>query len=181
MNEAGIELRTSWPRADSANRYTTSLPPRPICFKKAKTYTHGSAHERSGGEHRNANVEGGVNQEHAHGANVGSHEGTVDGVAAGKKDRGRVEKSLELAIGHDGAAEGHATDVGTEEEGDLLGSGGRVFSEVREVVDVGGDAGEDRGDADERVEGGDQLRQVGDFDSLGDGRSDGSTTWWQKK
>jgi hypothetical protein len=54
-----------------------------------------------------------------------------------------------------------------------LGSGGRVSFEVREVIDVGGDASEDSGDADQRVEGGDELRKVGDLDTLGDGCADG--------
>ena len=144
---------------------------------RGNTYTHGCAHEGSGSEHRDADVVGGINQEHAHGANIGGHEGAVDGMSAGQKDRGRVEKSLELAVGHDGAAEGDSTDVGAKEQGDLLGGGGWVLSEVGEVVDVGGHAGEDGGDTDERVESGHQLGQVRDLDALGDGRTDGSAAW----
>jgi len=63
-------------------------------------------------------------------------------MAAGQKDRGRVEQALELAIGHDGTAESDASDVGAEEKGDLLAGGGRISGEVREVVDVGGNAGQ---------------------------------------
>lgn len=40
--------------------------------------------------------------------------------------------------------EGHSTDIGSEEEGGLDGSRGRIGSEVRMVVQEGGYAREDR-------------------------------------
>jgi hypothetical protein len=70
-------------------------------------------------------------------------------VTTGQHQGSGVEDTLELAVSHDGATEGHTSDVGSKEEGDLLGSGGRISFEVREVIDVGGDTSEDSGDADQ--------------------------------
>ena len=41
-------------------------------------------------------------------------------MATRKKNGSRIEQALELAVGHDGATECDATNVGTEEESNLL-------------------------------------------------------------
>lgn len=64
-------------------------------------------------------------------------------MAARQEKWSRVEETLELSVGHEGATEGHAANVCAEEEGGLDGVGSWVGGEVREVVEVGGNAGED--------------------------------------
>ena len=143
---------------------------------RGQTYSHSCAHGRSGRQACDAGTVGRVREEHSQRDDVGSHQAAVDRVATGNHDGSGVENSLKLSVGHDRPAEGHASDVGSEEESDLLRGGGRVSFEVREVVDVGGDAGEDCGNADQRMEGGDQLGKVGDLDAFSDGSADGSAT-----
>lgn len=79
---------------------------------------------------------------------------------------------LKFTVGDEGAAESDTADVSTEEEGGLDDVGGRVGGKVGIVDDIGAQAGEHGGGTDERVESGDELRQVGDLDLLGDGRTD---------
>ena len=56
-----------------------------------------------------------------------------------------------------------------------IASSVRVSGKAGEVINVGGDAGQDRGHANQGVEGGDELRQVSDLNLLSDGGSNGST------
>jgi hypothetical protein len=70
-------------------------------------------------------------------------------VTTGQHQGSGVEDTLELSVSHYGATEGDASDVGSKEEGNLLGGGGRISFEVREVIDVSGDASEDSGDTDQ--------------------------------
>jgi hypothetical protein len=141
-----------------------------------QTYSHKRAHGRSSSQTGDAGDVGRVHEEDAKRGDVGSHQTAVDDVTTRQHQGSRVEDTLELAVSHDGATEGDTSDVSSKEEGDLLGGGGRISFEVREVIDVGGDASEDRGDADQRVEGGDELGKVGDLNSLGDGCADGGAT-----
>ena len=48
-------------------------------------------------QHGQASVERGIDHEHAHGANVGSQQAGVNGVASGQHQGGRVEQSLQFA------------------------------------------------------------------------------------
>lgn len=113
---------------------------------------HDSGECSGGSKHGEADVEGGVHHVPAHGTNVGSQETSVEGVAARQQQRGRVKDALELAVGHQGAAEGHAANVCAEEEGRLDGVSGGVGGKVREVVEVCGDTGEHSGCSDQAEE-----------------------------
>ncbi len=104
---------------------------------KSRTYTH----ERTQGR-CDSQTGGGVGRVHEKDSKRGdgSHQTAVNDVKTGQHQGGRVESALKLSVSHDGATEGHTSDEGSKEESNLLVSGGRVSFEVREVIDVGGDA-----------------------------------------
>lgn len=79
--------------------------------------------------------------------------------------------TLQLAVGHQGAAEGDAADVGADVGDDLGEVGSGVGGEVRILHHVLGHAGEHGGQTHQAVEGGHQLRQVCDLDPLSDGQT----------
>merc|ERR550519_1332592 len=96
-------------------------------------------------------------------------------MAARQHQRVRTEITVELAIGNQRPSEGHTSDESSQEGGGLDHGGSRVSGEAREMVDVGGHAGQHGGHADQGVEGSHQLGQVGDLDPLSDGCSNTSS------
>ena len=79
--------------------------------------------------------------------------------------------TLELAVGHQWPTEGDASDVGAQIGHGFHHAGGRVSVQVGELDHVLGHAGENGCQPHEAVEGRHQLRQVGDFNTLGDGQT----------
>lgn len=78
---------------------------------------------------------------------------------------------MKFAIGHQGATEGHPSDVGAQVGHGLQHPGGRVGVQVRVLDHELGHAGENRCQPHQAVEGCHQLGQVGDLDALGDGET----------
>lgn len=79
--------------------------------------------------------------------------------------------TLQLAVGHQRAAESHAPDVGAQIGHRLQHTGGRVAVKVGELNHVLCNAGEDGRQTHKTVEGRHQLWQVGDFNALSDGET----------
>lgn len=79
--------------------------------------------------------------------------------------------TLKLSIGHQGPAEGDASDVGAQVSHGLDDARGWVSVQVGVLDHELGDAGEDSCQPHEAVEGRHQLRQVCDFNALGDGQT----------
>ena len=66
-----------------------------------------SHHPAEGGRAAQAGQAGGqgrVVEEEPHGAHVGQHQGSVQGVTAGQQEWGGVQQALQLAVRHQGAA-----------------------------------------------------------------------------
>lgn len=78
---------------------------------------------------------------------------------------------MELSIGHQRATEGDATDVGAQIRHGLDNPSSCVGVQVRELDHVLGDARENRCQSHQAVEGRHQLRQVCDFNTLGNGEA----------
>lgn len=79
--------------------------------------------------------------------------------------------TLQLAIGDQRAAEGDTSDVRAQIGHRLEHAGGRVSIEVGELDHVLRHAGENCRQAHKAMERRHQLRQIGDFDPLGDGQT----------
>lgn len=79
--------------------------------------------------------------------------------------------TLQLAVGDQRAAEGHASDVGAQVGHRLQHPGGWVGVKMGELNHVLRNAGEDGSQTHEAVEGRHQLGQVGDLDTLGNGEA----------
>ncbi len=112
----------------------------------SRTYTHERAQGRCGSQTGDAGVIGRVHEEDSKKDDVGSHQTAVNDVKTWQHQWGTVDNALKLSVIHDGATEGHTSNVDSKEESNLLVSGGRVSFEVREVIDVGGDACDESSD-----------------------------------
>merc|ERR550519_3086761 len=137
--------------------------------------SHHTGQGGGGAEHGQTDRHAGVVQEVAHGSNIGGQQTGIECMAARQHQRVRTEITVELAIGNQRPSEGHTSDESSQEGGGLDHGGSRVSGEAREMVDVGGHAGQHGGHADQGVEGSHQLGQVGDLDPLSDGCSNTSS------
>merc|ERR1719348_1517472 len=137
--------------------------------------SHHAGEGSSGAQHAKAHTKLRGHEEVAHGACVSGQKATVDGVSARQHQRVGVQVAVELAIGDEGPGEGDTADVSSEEECRLDHGGGGIGGKAGVVIQVGGKAGEHGSHADQRVEGSNQLRQVGDLDLLGDASAKDTT------
>merc|ERR1719295_1920311 len=111
----------------------------------------------------------------AHRACIGCQQASIDSMPSWQHQWVGVQVAIELAIGNQGASEGAAADVSSEEEGRLDHGGGRVGGKTGVVVQVGGKAGQHSSHANQRVEGSNKLRQVSDLNLLGNGGAKDAT------
>eukprot|EP00053_Salpingoeca_punica_P012955 m.116409 g.116409 ORF g.116409 m.116409 type:complete len:1093 (-) comp16076_c1_seq1:125-3403(-) len=126
--------------------------------------------QRACAEAGHADCRAGRGQEEAQGADVGQGQGGVAGVAAGQGQRLGLEQAVQLAKGHHRASQRHAANEGGQEDRRAVHSVQchRVAGVVEKVREGRGHGGE----ADQAVEAGHQLRQVGDGHALGNDGAD---------
>merc|ERR1719266_807257 len=108
-------------------------------------------------------------QEVSHGSNIGSQKATVQSVSSRQHQRGRVEQSLQFSVGHQRSGKGHTSNVGSQKDGGFDHGCSWVCSKGGEMVNVGGDTGQNGGGANQGMESSYQLRKVSDFNLLGNG------------
>merc|ERR1719341_1678536 len=114
---------------------------------------HDARKSSSGAEHAHAHSQLWSHQEVAHRACISCQQASINSMPSWQHQWVGIQVAVELAICDQGASEGDATDVSTEEEGRLDHGGGRVGGKTRVVVQVGGKAGQHRSHANQRVEG----------------------------